>query len=183
MHATARCSARVALIVSIGAAMSACGSVDLSGRAMVETLKPYRATVVQGNFVSREQVEALQPGMSRQQVRDILGTPLVTSLFHADRWEYVFTIQRPGQEIETRKLTVFFQGDQLQRFDGDTMPSETEFVASLGSRSTHGKVPVLEASDAQLARFPVPERAAKAPAVTPIQPVSTSYPPLEAPVR
>ena len=50
MHATARCSARVALIVSIGAAMSACGSVDLSGRAMVETLKPYRATVVQGQL-------------------------------------------------------------------------------------------------------------------------------------
>jgi outer membrane protein assembly factor BamE len=47
--------------------------------------------VVQGNFVSREQVEFLKPGMTRQQVRDVLGTPLVASLFHADRWDYVFT--------------------------------------------------------------------------------------------
>ena len=51
---------------------------------------------MQGNFVSKEQVEALRPGMSRQQVRDILGTPLVTSVFHADRWDYVFTIKRQG---------------------------------------------------------------------------------------
>ncbi len=84
---------------------------------------------MQGNFVSREQVQALQPGMGRQQVRDILGTPLVTSLFHADRWEYVFTLKRPGEDIQTRKLTVFFQGDTLARFEGDEMPSETEFVA------------------------------------------------------
>jgi outer membrane protein assembly factor BamE len=186
MPVQAHRSARLGVTLFIGACLTAvagCSSLDSASNRLASAVTPYRANVVQGNFVSREQVEALQPGMSRQQVRDILGTPLVTSLFHAERWEYVFTIQRPGQEIETRKLTVFFQGDQLQRFDGDTMPSETEFVASLGSRSTKGKVPVLEASDAQLARFPAPERAAKAPAVTPSQPVSTSYPPLEAPVR
>ena len=186
MPVQAHCSARLGVTLFIGACLTAvvgCSSLDSASNRLASAVTPYRANVVQGNFVSREQVEALQPGMSRQQVRDILGTPLVTSLFHAERWEYVFTIQRPGQEIETRKLTVFFQGDQLQRFDGDTMPSETEFVASLGSRSTKGKVPVLEASDAQLARFPAPERAAKAPVAPPTQPVSTSYPPLEVPVR
>ena len=184
MLALARCSAPVALVVFFGAALSGCSSVDLSGRELVESFKPYQVAVVQGNFVSREQVQALQPGMSRQQVRDILGTPLVTSLFHAERWEYVFTIKRPGEDIQTRKLTVFFQGDLLQRFEGDPMPSETEFVATLGSRSTKGKVPVLEATDAQLARFPAPERAARTPAAVPAQPVTTtSYPPLEAPAR
>ena len=126
MHATARCSARVALIVSIGAAMSACGSVDLSGRAMVETLKPYRATVVQGNFVSREQVQALQPGMSRQQVRDLLGTPLVTSLFHANRWDYQFLISRNGVVKENHNLTVYFDGDLLSRVEGSAVDAASQ---------------------------------------------------------
>ena len=186
MPVQAHRSARLGVTLFIGACLTAvagCSSLDSASNRLASAVTPYRANVVQGNFVSREQVEALQPGMSRQQVRDILGTPLVTSLFHAERWEYVFTIQRPGQEIETRKLTVFFRGDQLQRFDGDTMPSETEFVASLGSRSTKGKVPVLEATDAQLARFPVPERTAKTPGAVPARPAPTSYPPLEAPAR
>ena len=61
-----------------------------------DSITPYKVEVVQGNFVSKEQVEALKPGMSRQQVRDILGTPLVTSVFHGDRWDYVFTLKRQG---------------------------------------------------------------------------------------
>ena len=187
MPAKAHRSARLGVTLFIGACLTpvaGCSSLDSASNRLASVVTPYRLDVVQGNFVSREQVEALAPGMSRQQVRDILGTPLVTSLFHAERWEYVFTIKRPGEDIQTRKLTVFFQGDLLQRFEGDPMPSETEFVATLGSRSTKGKVPVLEATDAQLARFPAPERAAKTPAAVPAQPVTTtSYPPLEAPAR
>ncbi len=186
MPVKAHSSARLGATLFIGACLTAvagCSSLDGASHRLASIVTPYKVDVVQGNFVSREQIEALQVGMSRQQVRDILGTPLVTSLFHAERWEYVFTIKRPGQEIQTRKLTVFFQGDQLQRFDGDTMPSEAEFVASLGSRSTRGKVPVLEATDAQLARFPATGNAAKAPVAAPAEPVSASYPPLEASAR
>ena len=184
MHVQARSRAGLALTLAIAAALAGCNSIDGAAHRVANAVTPYKVDVVQGNFVSKEQVEALQPGMSRQQIRDILGTPLVTSVFHGDRWEYVFTIKRPGEDIQTRKLTVFFQGDLLQRFEGDPMPSETEFVATLGSRSTKGKVPVLEATDAQLARFPAPERAARTPAAVPAQPVTTtSYPPLEAPAR
>ncbi|MCL5739621.1 outer membrane protein assembly factor BamE [Acidovorax sp. BoFeN1] len=186
MPVKAHSSARLGVTLFIGVCLTAvagCSSLDNASNRLASVVTPYKANVVQGNFVSREQIEALAPGMSRQQVRDILGTPLVTSLFHAERWEYVFTIKRPGEDLQTRKLTLFFQGDLLQRFDGDAMPSEAEFVASLGSRSTKGKVPVLEATDAQLARFPAPERAANAPAAAPAEPVSTSYPPLEAPAR
>ena len=94
--------------------------------------------------------------MGRQQVRDILGTPLITSLFHADRWEYVFTLKRPGTPVQTRKLTVYFQGDTFERFEGDEMPSESEFVATLEKNKPQRAVPVLEATEAQLARFPAP---------------------------
>ena len=183
MLALARCSAPVALVVFFGAALSGCSSVDLSGRELVESFKPYQVAVVQGNFVSREQVQALQPGMSRQQVRDILGTPLVASLFHADRWDYVFTLKRPGEDVQTRKLVVTFEGEHFVRAEGDEMPTEAEFVASLGVRTRSSKIPPLQATPEQLGRYPAPSQPAdQATAPTPAADSAaprTSYPPLE----
>lgn len=187
MPVKARCSARLGLVLLIGASMAAlagCGSLDGASSRIAGIVKPYKVDVVQGNFVSREQVQALQPGMSRQQVREILGTPLVTSLFHSDRWEYVFTLKRPGEDIQTRKLTVFFKGDVLERSEGDEMPSETEFVATLGGRDgSKGKVPTLEATPEQLAKYPPSAKPAQAPAAATTAPAPTSYPPLDAPAR
>ena len=176
MSAKAYRSARLGLTLLVGAVLAACSSFDSATNRMVSVVTPYKIDIVQGNFVSREQVEALQPGMGRQQVREIMGTPLVTSLFHNDRWEYVFTLKRPGVVVQTRKLTVFFEGDSFVRSEGDEMPSESEFVATLGARKGLSKVPVLEATEAQLARFPA--RAAPPPQPV-LPPAPTSYPPLE----
>jgi outer membrane protein assembly factor BamE len=118
--------------------------------------------------------------MGRQQVRDILGTPLVTSLFHADRWEYVFTLKRPGVEAQTRKLTVFFKGDALERYEGDEMPTESDFVAGLDTRKGKHSIPSLEATEAQLAKYPAP--AADKAEPVPAEP-ARRYPPLESPAR
>ncbi len=139
----------------------------------------YRPEVVQGNFVSREQVQALRVGMPRQAVRDILGTPLVTSLFHADRWDYAFTIRRQGSEPQQRRFSVFFKNDMLDRVEGDPLPTEAEFAARLDSRRPPAKLPELKATEADLAKFPVKP----APAAGTAQPAapagSVSYPPLE----
>lgn len=176
----ARAAVRTALLAGV-ALLGACSSFDGGTRSLAEGLTLYRPEVVQGNFVSKEQVQALRPGMSRLQVRDILGTPLVSSVFHADRWDYVFTIRRQGVEPQRLRLTVFFSSDQLERFEGDEMPSETEFVESI-SRKRKVKVPQLEATEEQLARYPA---AADAPAATPgpepesaAQPLG-NYPPLD----
>src|SRR5512133_480602 len=93
-----------------------CGTFDNASQRIAGLVTPYKVEVVQGNFVSKEQVDAIKPGMSRQQVRDILGTPLVTSVFHADRWDYVFTLKRQGVPAQERKLAVFFKGSLLDRF-------------------------------------------------------------------
>ena len=176
-----RMTARV-MPALLAAALAACGSFDQGTRGIADAITLYRPEVVQGNFVSKEQVAALQPGMTRLQVRDTLGTPLVTSLFHADRWDYIFTMRRQGIEPQRYRLTVFFQGDALARFDGDDMPSETEFVQRI-SRERKIKVPPLQATEEQLAKFPVapaataPDGAASAPAAE-AQP-ALSYPPLE----
>jgi outer membrane protein assembly factor BamE len=170
-----------ALLAAAGAALAGCGSFDSMSQRVAGAITPYRVEVVQGNFVSREQVEALKPGMSRLQVRDVLGSPLVSSVFHADRWDYVFTFQRRGLEAQRRHLTVFFKGDELERFEGDTMPTEAEFVAALDKRK-HGKVPPLEATEAQLKRYSSGKPAA-ADVSAPPAPITTNYPPLEPPAR
>lgn len=190
MPVKARIHARLGSVLLLGAALgtlAGCGSLDGASRRLANVVTPYKIDIVQGNFVSREQVEALKPGMGRQQVREILGTPLVTSLFHANRWEYVFTLKKPSAELVTRKLTVFFEGDVLARSEGDEMPSETEFVASLdGGRAGKGKVPVLEATQDQLARYPARKAetpAEKAADAAPQELAPARYPPLEAPGR
>ncbi|MGC1175720.1 MAG: outer membrane protein assembly factor BamE [Polaromonas sp.] len=149
-------------------------------------ITPYKIDVVQGNFVSKEQVELLKPGMARAQVRDVLGTPLLASVFHANRWDYVFTLKRENTEPQSLRLTVFFKDDVLDRFEGDTMPSEADFVAKLDTHRKLGKVPVLELTEEQLkAVEKKPATSATATAVKPppaAQP-SASYPPLESPAR
>ena len=152
-------------------AVAGCGSFDNASNRIVGLVTPYKVEVVQGNFVSREQVEQLKPGMSRQQVREVLGSPLVTSLFHGDRWDYVFTLKRQGVEPQKRHLTVFFKGDELERFEGDTMPSESEFVAAL------------EATEEQLQRWSAGKKPGDAAAPAAPAPTTTNYPPLEPPAR
>ena len=134
--------------------------------------------IVQCNFVSKEQAAAIKPGMSRVQVRDILGTPLLTSIFHADRWDYVFTFKRQGLEPQARKVTVFFKDDALERIEADPLPTEAEFVASLDSGRKSGKVPLLELSEESLKQLPAPAKTAE-PQPQPLPPLPASYPPLE----
>jgi outer membrane protein assembly factor BamE len=154
--------------------------VAATGLAACSSNLIYKPEVVQGNFVSREQVQALRAGMPRQAVRDVLGTPLVTSLFHAERWDYAFTIRRQGAEPQQRRFSVFFTGDALDRIEGDPLPTEAEFAAKLDSRRPPTKLPELKATEADLAKFP----AKPSPAAGTAQPAApagpVSYPPLEA---
>lgn len=179
MHVQARCRLRVALTLSLVALMAACSSISDTTRNAMSAITPYKVEVVQGNFVSREQVEALQPGMSRQHVREILGTPLVASVFHADRWEYVFTIKRAGVQEQARKLTVYFEGERFVRTEGDEMPSEEEFIATLGVPSSKLKIPQLQATEEELAKFPGPKNAAAERQPEDRAQPQRSYPPLE----
>ena len=90
--------ARLTLILVVSASVAACGSLNSASANVASIVTPYKMDIVQGNFVSKEQAAALKPGMSRAQVRDILGTPLLASIFHDDRWDYVFTFKRQGLE-------------------------------------------------------------------------------------
>ncbi len=112
-------------------------AVDETQRAWMNTIfRPYVPDVVQGNFISSEQYSKLQLGMSREQVRQILGTPLLASYFHANRWDYIFEFKRAGQVMgKDRHVTVFFDGDKVVKFDGDALPTEVEMVAEIDNYS------------------------------------------------
>ena len=142
----------------------------------------YKPEVVQGNFVSREQRQALKLGMARAQVKDILGTPLVSSLFHGDRWDYVFTIRRQGVAPQNFKLSVHFKADVLSQIDSDELPSENEFVQRLVGDKKISAPPLLQASEEELRKFP-PAKAANLAPAAPLPPLPTRYPPLEPAVR
>lgn len=174
----------VALFCAVASlvALSACSSVTSRLPGITSVVTPYKIDILQGNVVTREQAAALKAGMSRDQVRDILGSPLLASVFHADRWDYVFTFRRQGQTPQQRRLTAFFKADLLEKFEADELPSEAEFVASLDAGRKFGKVPPLQATEAQLKAFD--ERNKTTAPVEPAAPVAapaTSYPPLETP--
>ena len=83
---------------------------------------PYRMEIQQGNFVSQDMLSKLKRGMTREQVRFVLGTPLVADMFHADRWDYVFYREIPRKPREERRVSVFFENDRLARVEGDVVP-------------------------------------------------------------
>lgn len=157
--------------------LAGCSSLSGAGGNVSSAVQPYKIDVIQGNVVTREQLAVLQPGMQRAQVRDVLGTSLLTSVFHEDRWDYVFTLKRQGAEPQSRRVTVFFKNDVLERVEADELPSEAEFVATLKSQPHSGPLPALDASEDGLKKFPIVTKPAPAPAPAPGPAVD--YPPLE----
>ncbi|WP_081686729.1 outer membrane protein assembly factor BamE [Chitinilyticum litopenaei] len=99
-------------------------SLLLGGCGAVNVLSPYKIDVPQGNEVTADQVAQLKAGMSRGQVRFLLGTPLLTDPFHADRWDYVQSNAKGGRLLEQHAFTVFFEGDTLVRWQGSTLPAD-----------------------------------------------------------
>jgi outer membrane protein assembly factor BamE len=101
------------LVVSWSLLTAACGLIT-----------PYRIEIQQGNYVTQEMVAQLKPGLTRDQVRYVMGTPLVSDIFHEERWDYVFVRQRANsRDIEHRRIAVFFEDGKLKRVDGDIVAS------------------------------------------------------------
>jgi outer membrane protein assembly factor BamE len=173
------------LLLATAAGLSGCQYLpslptpNWSAERFLGVVTPYRVEVVQGNVITSEQADAVKTGMNRAQVRDILGTPLVTDVFHADRWDYVFTIRRQGAEPQARRVVVRFNGDLLKSIDtGGALPTEREFVASIDTFKTSRNAPPLELTPEQLKALPPPAKPPTVEAAEPVGP-TRAYPPLE----
>ena len=107
---------RLAFLAALATVLlTACGVPRIPG------LTPYKPDIQQGNFVSPDLVAQLKPGMTREQVRFLLGTPLLTDIFHADRWDYVYWRETSRGKREQRRVALFFADDKLARTEGDVV--------------------------------------------------------------
>ena len=146
--------------------LPSCKSVEVP---KIPGVTPYRMVIQQGNFISQEMVAQLKPGMTREQVRFVLGTPLVSDIFHADRWDYVFFRELPDGKREQRNLSVVFEKDRLARVLGDLLPSDgaapqaTGFDPLLKPEAKPAAKPAAEAPKPEAAK-PVADAPKPAPA-------------------
>ena len=110
---------RIKLIV-ISLMLASCSEMSMP---KLTSLSPHKIDVSQGNMITPEMREKLKVGMTRLQVRATLGTPLVSDPFHANRWDYVYRLERESKLVEQQRLTLYFEDDHLTRIDDSDMPA------------------------------------------------------------
>jgi outer membrane protein assembly factor BamE len=126
--ATQKTSAASATSSAPSANRGSTGVQTVKERRLFGFLSPYRIDIPQGNFVSQEMVSQLKEGMTPDQVRFVLGTPLLSDMFHADRWDYPFRLQKGNGEVTMSRVVVFFKDNRLLRFEGGDLPTEQDYL-------------------------------------------------------
>lgn len=164
-------------LVAASSLLAGCESLDRTD-SLFGLITPYRIDIVQGNAITKEQAALVRPGLSRLQVRDILGTPLIADPFHGDRWDYIFTIRRDGLPSQRRSVVVWFEGDALKTIEAPDLPSERDFVQGISVSRKKPEVPVLELTEAQRKALPPPPKREEAAAPAAPAGPTRSYPPL-----
>jgi outer membrane protein assembly factor BamE len=110
------------LLLPIALMTSACSVANF--------LTPYKLDIPQGNEITADQVAKLKKGMTRSQVRFLLGTPLLNDPFHANRWDYLYSDARAGELKEKKSFFLIFEGDSLVNFAGETLPAPAKFKSA-----------------------------------------------------
>jgi outer membrane protein assembly factor BamE len=102
--------------------------------------RPYRPDIQQGNFISQEMVAQLKEGMTQDQVIFLLGTPLLNDVFHADRWDYAFRMQKGDGQVTSSRVTVFFKDKRVTSFEGTgDLPTEADYLARIADKAKAAK--------------------------------------------
>ena len=120
---TLRLATLLLATASLAVATAGCASSD---RNRSGPFAPYRIDVPQGNYVDQTMLGQVKEGMSREQVRFALGTPLLIDPFRPDRWDYVFRFQHPNGTADLRRATVFFAEGRVARIEADALPASDE---------------------------------------------------------
>lgn len=126
----------VSAVVLLAGGLTACSGLttisDGSKSKIGQVFKPYRPDMVQGNFISKEQLDRVKVGMDREEIKVILGTPLLNSVMHPNRSDYVFAFKRGDtQLVDQRQVTLIFEKDLLKEIKADQLPTEYELIAEI----------------------------------------------------
>jgi outer membrane protein assembly factor BamE len=176
---------RTAALAALTWLMAGCGSTVAA--YWPRFLKPYRPDVQQGNVITSDMVEQLRPGMTREQVKFMIGTPLLTDEFHPDRWDYLYYLNPRKGAPQRRNLVVYFKDNKLDHFTSDPMPPESMADNLILGRkgtppgSTAPKPPA--APPASPPASAAPAEAAPSPTATPSEapPAAPAAPPQQPP--
>lgn len=131
----------LALLLSLGG----CGRWDEFSLVHVPDIE-------QGNLITPEMVALLEPGMSKRQVKFVLGTPMLIDVFHGQRWDYYLSIKRRNEPLEIKRFSVYFEGDSLSHYEGDIQPTQN-VVSAREKKETLVSVPNYEGDLGLLERF------------------------------
>jgi outer membrane protein assembly factor BamE len=128
---------KLLIYIAICASLTACSSIvdntldkteGIFGQVIPKSLDQlplvYKPEIQQGNIVTQEMINQLQPGQLKRQVRFILGTPMLTDPFHDGRWDYLMEVKIGDEVIRSQQLAVFFEDDRLVRIEGDRRPGD-----------------------------------------------------------
>lgn len=120
---------RVLIISSlVVASLAGCSHLPSMPKINANTFSPYKIDIQQGNYIDESMVDKLQVGMTHTQVKFIMGTPLVADVFHANRWDYIYTYRKDGKLTEQRRVVLYFKDDALITIDkhmGDAQADKT----------------------------------------------------------
>lgn len=127
------CRSALAVLL-LAAALSGCSSRQPESSGL---FTPYRTDLPQGNYVTKEMLGQIRPGMSREQVRSVLGAPLLMPAFRTDRWDYVFRLQHASGKVDSRRVTIRFRDDRVDAVEADELPEREDIndPALPGSRA------------------------------------------------
>lgn len=162
-------------VASAVAFLAGCSTYDSLTQRVAQSITPYRITVVQGNFVSKEAAANMRVGMTRTEVKSALGTPLLTDMFHADRWDYLFYFKRGSTSVvQQRDFVVDFKDDRVVSWQGgDDLPSELELLADIdgdkGGKKAKARAKAAAAASEAAASAAVAASAAAASAAVPAE--------------
>ncbi|MBI3229395.1 MAG: outer membrane protein assembly factor BamE, partial [Burkholderiales bacterium] len=102
-------------------------------------ISPYRITIQQGNFISQEMMAQVKTGMTKDQARFILGTPLLNDVFHGERWDYPFRLQKGSGETTTSRIALYFKDGKIDRIESGDLPTENEYLSRIAGPAPSGK--------------------------------------------
>ncbi|MCL1886714.1 MAG: outer membrane protein assembly factor BamE [Betaproteobacteria bacterium] len=136
---------------------------------LLHIITPYRISIQQGNFVSQEMLAKIQEGMTKEQVRFALGTPLMTDIFHPTRWDYIFRLQKPDGRITNNRVIIYFTDNRVARIVHDPLPNEMQYLETIAGPPSKKKAtskdktaaPIADEKEtAQQAQPPISEKSA-----------------------
>ncbi|WP_370262485.1 outer membrane protein assembly factor BamE [Limnobacter sp.] len=130
------------LCATLSVGLAACSTSPGLSTYVPSFVKPYRFDIQQGNFVTEQEVQRLRVGMTKDQVRFIMGTPLLNSPFHENRWDYLYRLQRANGEVVQSRYTVIFDNGLVARHGGENLPQNPTDLLGPAASTTVPKGPL-----------------------------------------